>query len=93
MKKETITERVKGLLFANAECAELCRLDAKFKEMDEKERAGLERIAKNSEQKILVLLEVLGSRVGDKIVSDGVWSARERFAKWHNLDKYKIAGL
>lgn len=89
--KETITQRVKGLLFANAEAEAVVRCKRKYGNVtSEAEQNLLKEQENNFRQKILVLREVLGTRVASKVEADGWWSGTERFAKEHGLNKYDL---
>ena len=93
MAKKTITQRVKDLLFANAEAEALVLLKLKYSNwitQTDRERNDLKQRENNYHQKVLVLREVLGSRVASKVEAEGWWSARERFAKEHNLDAWNL---
>lgn len=89
--KETITQRVKSLLFANAEAKAMVICKREYGNItSEEERNLLKEQENNFRQKVLVLREVLGDRVATKVEADGWWSGIERYAEDHGLNKYDL---
>ena len=88
MAKETMNQHAKKLLFANAESCQFCELKLKFEseKMSEYDKNQTKNNRVRFYGRCEALMELLGHRVSEPIYYEGLWSARTRYAKEHNLN-------
>lgn len=88
VKKETLTQRAKKLLFANSEACQFCELKMKFEceKMNDYDKNQTKNNRVRFHGRCEVLMELLGNKVAEPIYCDGMWSARKRWAKQHNIE-------